>query len=130
MSLSHAHGSSRFWEQRVHPAPPVPSKRSINALHPAADRSDEVLQPAAPSALQFGLVVPLHWLDAADTARAARAAAAGARGACSPCGVAAPAPSPASSASSSAEGLRQSELTGLIEQSETLVALRRGFARY
>ena len=64
-SASHAHGSSRYWEHWAHPAPPVLSKKSTHALHSAADRFDEVLQPVVdghnqPS--QFGLVVPLHWL--------------------------------------------------------------------
>ena len=47
-SLLHAHGSSRYWEHWVHPAPPALSKRSTHALHPAAERSDEVLQPLYP----------------------------------------------------------------------------------
>ena len=61
----HPHGSSRYWEQWVHPAPPVLSKRSTHALHSVADRSDEVLQLEP---VQPGLVVPLHWLDAAAAA--------------------------------------------------------------
>ena len=65
MVLLHAHGSSRYWEHSVHPAPPVLSKRSTHALHPAADRSDEVVQPWPPTALQLGLVVPLHWVGPA-----------------------------------------------------------------
>ena len=92
----HAHGSSRFWEHFIHPAPPALSYKSTHALHSAADRSDEVLQPGCPFALQYGLVVPLHWLAAVAAA--------------------APAPSAAdrasSRASSSAEGLRQRELIG------------------
>ena len=46
--MKHAHGSSRAQEQPVHSAPPVLSKRFTHALHPAADRSDEVLQPVSP----------------------------------------------------------------------------------
>ena len=52
--LPHAHWSSRYayWEPWVHPAPPVLSKKSSNALHPAA------------ASVQPGLVVRLHWLGA------------------------------------------------------------------
>ena len=96
---SHAHGSSRYWEHWVHPAPPALSYKSTHALHSAADRSDEVLQFCPPCS-QNGLVVPLHWLAAVAAT--------------------APAPSAAdrasSRASSSAEGLGQREL---IESAES-----------